>query len=51
MVASAVHTPIPVEVDEVHQELPADAAGEARRMPAGIGTQSGGKHGDVARRN
>lgn len=49
MVASAVHAPIPVEVDKVHEELAADGAGEARRMPAGIGAQSRGEHGDVAR--
>jgi len=51
VVAAAVHASIPVEVDEVHEELAADAAGEARRMPAGIWAQSRGEHGDVARGN
>jgi len=51
VVAAAVHASIPVEVDEVHEELAADAAGEARRMPTGIGAQSRGEHCDVARGN
>lgn len=51
MVASAIHASIPVEVDEVHEQLAADAAGEAGRMPAGIGAQSRGEDGDVARGN
>lgn len=48
MVSSAVETSISPEVDEVHQQLPADAAGETGWMPAGVGPGTTCEHCDVA---
>lgn len=44
MVPPAVDLAVVVEVDEVHQQLPAGGAGEAGRVPAGPGTGPGGGH-------
>lgn len=48
--AATVEAAIFVEEDEVDQELPANEAHEAPRMPTGIGARSGGKDTYVSRR-
>ena len=40
--------PVLVEVDEVDEELPADGADEAPRVPDAAGAGAGGGHADVA---
>jgi len=47
MVPTAVEVPVPLEVDEVHQELLADAAHKAARMPTQLGAQALGENHDV----
>lgn len=44
MVSSAVQPPLPPEVNQVHQEFVAHAAGEARRVPASVRSSSGSEH-------
>lgn len=48
MMASTIHASIAMEVDEIHEQLAANAACEAARMPAGIRSQARGKDGNVA---
>jgi len=50
VVATAVEVPVPLEVDEVHQQLLADAAHKAARMPAQLGAQPLGENHDVTAR-
>lgn len=50
MVSAAVQPSLLVEVDEVDEELPADAAGEATWVPAGVRSGPGREHAYVARR-
>lgn len=47
MVAAAVEAAVPGEVDEVDEELAADGAGEAGRVPQGRGREAGRRHADV----
>lgn len=49
--ASTIHASIAMEVDEIHEQLTANAAREAARMPAGIRSQARGKDGNVPRGN
>lgn len=48
MVATTVDLASMVEVDEVHQQLPAGGAHKALRVPAGTQACSAGKHRDVS---
>lgn len=48
MMTSAVKSSFSVEVDEVDEELFADAAPKARWMPAHVRTESRPEHSDVA---
>jgi len=50
VVATTVEVPVPLEVDEVHQQLLADAAHKAARMPAQLGAQPLGENHDVTAR-
>lgn len=48
VVSAAVEPAVPIEVDEVHEELPADGAGEAARVPAVVRAGTGRQDGHVA---
>lgn len=48
MVPATVYLPILVKVDQIHQELIADSAYEARRVPANAMASAGCKHSDVS---
>ena len=48
VVPAAEERPVLVEVDEVDEELPADGADKAPRVPQGGGAGAGGHHTDVA---
>ena len=48
MVAATVEASLAMEVDEVHQQLLADAAREAGGVPDGVGTESGCLDDDVS---
>ncbi len=48
MVPPAEELPVLVEVDEVDEELLADGADEAGRVPQVAGAEAGGRHADVA---
>lgn len=48
VVAAAVDLARVVEVDEVHQQLPARGAHKALRVPAGAQACAAGEHGDVS---
>lgn len=50
MVSSAVEATLFIKVDQVDEELSADAAGEAARVPAGIWPGPGREDADVSRR-
>lgn len=50
VVPPAVEISVPLEVDEVHQQLLAHAAHEAAGMPAQLGAQPLGKDHDVTAR-
>lgn len=47
---SAVQLTLPVEVNEIHEQLLAHATREARRVPAGIGPSARREHTDIATR-
>ena len=47
VVPAAEERPVLVEVDEVDEELPADGADKAPRVPQGGGAGAGGRHADV----
>jgi len=47
VVPATVYLPILVKVDQIHQQLVADGADEARRVPANAVAGTGRKHGDV----
>ena len=51
MVATTVDLASMVEVDEVHQQLPARGAHKALWVPAGTQACTAGKHGDVPTSN
>jgi len=51
MMASTIHASIAMKVDEIHEQLAADATRKATRMPAGIRSQSRGKDSNVASGN
>lgn len=48
MVPATVYLPILVKVDQIHQELIADSAYEARRVPANTVASAWRKHSDVS---
>jgi len=47
---STVKLTLPIEVDEIHEQLLADATREARRVPAGVGPRARCEHADIATR-
>lgn len=51
VMAATIHAPIPMEIDEIHEQLTANAARKAARMPAGIGAEARGKDRNVASGN
>jgi len=45
---TAIEAPVPVKVDQVHEEFPADGAGKAARMPSTIWAGTRGQYGHIS---